>query len=443
MKFKILCVLFMISFMVKGQSRPWSFEKCAEYAIHNNIDMKRLRLAKDNKEIILNTSKYNRLPNLNGGISEDFDFGRSPSKDGTIKDQSATSTYAYLQTSMPVFSGLKITRNKEAKELDLFAAIEGLNKAEDDLTVNILTLYMQILLNKELQHIAQMQVGLCKEQVQRIEKLVKSEKTAISLLYDINAQLAIDEVTLTKAQNNVELSILSLIQLLNIEDTDGSFDIITPQLNGYEDHETDLFLSPDNIYQYAVNTKPIIKEQEFLLESSQKSLLISRAGYSPQVNLNASFTTYYYHYTGLDNNMPFADQLNQNARNTISLTLSIPIFNRFETRNNIRSARIAVLNQELILEAVRLNLYSEIRQAYANTIASYEMLTSATKAVSASKKKFQDTEARFRAEKGTMLEYNEAKTNYFQSLSEQIQAKFDYIYRLKILNFYNGEEINL
>ena len=443
MKFKLFCILLMITFMIKGQDRPWGFKRCVEHAIVNNIELRQLRLAKDNKEIILNTSKYNRLPNLYGGINEDFDFGRSPSKDGTIKDQSATSSYAYLQTSIPVFTGLKIIRDKEAKELDLLAAIEGLNKANEDLTVRILMLYMQILLNKELQHVAQMQVDLCKEQVLRIDKLVKSQKIANSQLYDINAQLAIDEVTLTKAKNNVELSILSLIQLLNIDDVDNSFDIITPQLNGYENNDIESFISPDDIFYYAVNTKPVIKEQEFLLESSYKSLLIAKAGYSPQINLNASFTTYYYHYNGFDNNIPFADQINQNARQTISLTLSVPIFNRFQTRNNIKSARIAILNQELTIEAVKHNLYSEIRQAYANTIASCETLASTTKAVSASKKKFQDTEARFRAEKGTTLEYNESKTNYFQSLSEQTQAKFDYIFRRKILDLYNGEQINL
>ena len=443
MKIKILCILFVISTVVKGQNRLWSFKQCVEYAVENNIDMKRLRLLKENKEIILNTSRYNRLPNLNGGINEDFDFGRSPSKDGTIKDQSATSTYAYLQTSMPIFTGLKIIRDKEAKEFDLFAAIEGLNKVKDDLTVNILTLYMQVLLNKELQNVAQMQVEQCMEQVSRIEKLVKSQKIANSQLYNINAQLAIDEVTLTKAKNNVELSILSLIQLLNYDDVDNSFDIITPQLNNYVDGEIELYKSPDDIFDYAVNTKPVIKEQEFLLESSYKSLLIAKAGYIPQINFNASFTTYYYHYNGLDNNIPFADQLNQNARRTISLTLSVPIFNRFQARNNIKSARIAMLNQEHSIEAVKNNLYNEIRQAYANTIASYETLTSTTKAVIASKKKFQDTEARYRADKGTIFEYNESKTSYFQSLSEQTQAKFDYVFRCKILDFYNGVQIKL
>ena len=432
----------MNAFASGGQNSSWSFKRCVNYAIENNIELKQLRLLKENKEIMLNTSKYSRLPNLNGGFNEDFDFGRSPSKDGTIKDQSATSSYMYLQASMPVFTGLRISREKEAKEFELYAAIEGLYKAEDDLTVRILTYYMQILLNKELHDVAQMQVDICRKQLSRIEILVKTDKIATSQLYDIKAQLAIDEVTLTKAKNNVEISILSLTQLLNIEDAGNNFDILTPKLNSYNNLEVKLYPSSDKIFNYAVGIKPIIKEQEFLLESSYKSLLLAKSGYSPQINLNASYTTYYYHYNGFDN-MPFADQFSQNARNTISLTLSVPIFNRFQTRNNIRSARIAIQNQELAIESAKHILYNEIRQAYASTIAANETLNSTTIAVAASKKRFQDTEERYQAGKATGFEYNESKTNYFQNLSEQTQAKYDFIFRNKILDFYNGIPIEL
>ena len=442
-KYSLICVLFIVSVIANAQNGHWSYKQCVKHAIENNIELKKLKLLKENKEVIFNASKYNQLPNLTGGLNEDFDFGRSPSKDGTIKDQSATTTYAYLQTSMPVFTGLRIKRDKEAKEMDLYASTEGLYKAEDDLTVRILSYYMQIILNKELQKVAGMQVKICREQVSRIEKMVDLKKVANTQLYDIKAQLAIDEVTLTKSINNVELSLLSLMQLLNIDDIDNSFDIVTPELDDNTFPEDDFYLSPNDIYHYAVYTKPIVKEQEFLLESAHKSLLVAKAGYSPQINLNASYNTYYYHYTGNDNNVAFADQFSQNARKTISLTLYVPIFNRFQTRSNIKSAHIAVLNQQLAVESAKQTLYNEIRQAYANTVTSRETFISISKATISSKKKFEQIEERYQVGKATMLEYNEAKTNYFQSLSEQTQAKFDYIFRSKILDFYNGVQIKL
>jgi outer membrane protein len=139
--------------------------------------------------------------------------------------------------------------------------------------------------------------------------------------------------------------------------------------------------------------------------------------------------------------MPFRDQLSQNERKTISITLSIPIFNCFQVRNNVRSARIAVLNRKLALESTKQSLYNEIRRACANVVAADETYNSIRDFTIAAKKKFQQTKVRFQIGKATPLEYNEAKTNYFQSLSEEQQAKFDMIFRCKILDFYNGRQI--
>jgi outer membrane protein len=199
------------------------------------------------------------------------------------------------------------------------------------------------------------------------------------------------------------------------------------------------------VYNNAVAVKPQIKEQEYLLESQKKMLQVAKSGYLPKLDFNASYSNGYYHYSGGNDivNTPFSDQIKQNERKTIGFSLSIPIFNRFQVRNSVRSNKIAILNRELMMESSKKTLYKEIQQAYFNATAAQEKYKAADKSVLASKEAFGYAEDKYNAGKSTVYEYSEAKTKYSQSLSEQIQAKYNYIFRAKILDFYNGVPIKL
>ena len=165
----------------------------------------------------------------------------------------------------------------------------------------------------------------------------------------------------------------------------------------------------------------------------------------PKLNFGASYSNGYYHYSGDGEytNLPFSDQLKNNGRKTIGFSLSIPLFNRFQVRNSVRSARINIRNRELMMENTKKVLYKEIQQAYYNATAAQEKYTASDKSVLASKEAFSYAEDRYVAGKSTVFEYSEAKTKYAQSLSEQAQAKYDFIFRTKILDFYNGTPITL
>ena len=175
------------------------------------------------------------------------------------------------------------------------------------------------------------------------------------------------------------------------------------------------------------------------------ALKVARAGYYPKLNFGASYSNGYYHYSGDGEytNLPFSDQLKNNGRKTIGFSLSIPLFNRFQVRNSVRSARINIRNRELMMENTKKVLYKEIQQAYYNATAAQEKYTASDKSVLASKEAFSYAEDRYAAGKSTVFEYSEAKTKYAQSLSEQAQAKYDFIFRTKILDFYNGTPITL
>jgi len=442
-----LTTLALAAFLLAGaQTRPMSLEECIRHAIENNIDLKLMLQEQENRQIEMNTSQNSWLPSLNAGLGQNFDFGRSPSKDGVIVDRNSANTSAYLQLSMPLFDGLRIPNDIAARKLNLQAAIESLNKAKDDLAVGVASYYLQILYNKEIVLIAELQKELTGEQITRTDALVNAGKVPLSQLYDIKAQLAKDDVTLTEARNNVNLAVLNMAQLLELERSGIAFDILVPDLAAFlPDGADGGILSPDLIYQHAVEVKPQILEQDFLLESRRKALKVAQAGYYPKVDLNLSYSNGYYRYSGSDDivNVPFSDQFNQNERKTIGLSLTIPIFNRYQTRNSVRSARVGIITQELQKENVKKALYKEIQQAYFSALSARDKYTASTRAVEASKEAFTYAEERYAAGKSAVFEFNESKTKYAQSLSEQAQSKYDYIFRVKILDFYNGSPLKL
>ena len=435
-------ILFSMYLCAQDKNQVWTLRRCIRYAIQNNVSVKQIEQAKADREVSLDMSKKSWLPSVSANIGQNIDVGRSPSKDGTIKDQSSTNSSFYLQTSMPLFEGLKIRNDIKAQEWNVLAATENLNKAIDDVSVNVFSYYMQVLFKREIENVAQEQILLCMNQLKRTETLVENGKIAKSQLYDMDAQLAKDKVTHTKAKNDVSLALLDLMQAMELNMEESEFEIALPKIDEIVVEYMRGILSPDMIYDEAASFKPEIKKQEYLLESSMRTLDIAKSGFFPRLSLNASYGNYYYHYTGFEN-ASFSDQWDQNSRKTIGLTLSIPIFNRFQIRNNVRSAQIAIKNQKLAIEEAHKTLYKEIRQAYSNAIAAKELYFSSETSVKSSHKAFQYAEESYNAGKTSVFEYNEAKTKYIQSLSEQKQAKFDFIFRCKILDFYSGIPISL
>lgn len=424
--------------------KKWTLEECIRYAIDNNIDLKQQEQQRALSEVDLNTSKNSWLPDLNANVGQNFDFGRSPSKDGTIVDRNSSNSSAQLYLSMPLFDGFKIKNDIAAKKLDLQAATETLNKAKEDLAIGVASYFLQVLYTKEIRNVAELQLDLTTRQVARTEELVTAGRVPLSNLYDIKAQLAKDEASLVEANNNVDLALLDLAQSLELERQSTQFEVEAPTVEDAIDKYISSIVPPTNVYDNAVAVKPQIKAQEYQLESSKKLLKIAQAGYIPKLNLNASYSNGYYHYRGDDVvNIGFSDQLKQNERKTIGFSLSIPIFNRFQVRNSVRSARINILNRELALESSKKILYKEIQQAYYNATASQEKYIASSKAVDAGKEAFSYAEEKYKTGKSSVYEFNEAKTKYAQSLAEQAQAKYNFIFRVKILDFYNGNPIVL
>lgn len=439
-KYIISCGLLLVCLCSQAQSK-WTLRQCVDYAVQNNIELKQQSLNVKNSEINLSTSKNSRLPDLNASLGQSFNFGRSTLGSNVSEAVNSSRSSFGVSTSVPVFTGFRIPNQIKADELTLQAAMEGLKKAQENLELQVVSLYLDVLFKKEILKSYQEQAGLSKQQVERTSLLVESGKVPASQLYDIKAQLAKNESDVTVAENNLALSLLNLAQALNLASSE-VFDIEEPKVDNIVDNNLGSVLPPSQVYQMALGIKPHIKEAEYKLESSKKSLKVAEASYWPTLNFSAGYNTSYQSVSGKEN-QSFSKQIKDFGSEYLSFSLSIPIFNRFETRNRVRSARLSIEDFNLALDNVKLALFKEIQQAYQSAISAQAVYNSSSKAYEAADESFKYARERYDIGKSTVFEFNEAQTKLLTSKSERIQAKYDFIFRAKILDFYQGKEIDI
>ncbi|NDV95201.1 TolC family protein [Dysgonomonas sp. 521] len=436
----ILCSLLFIGLYSHAQTK-WTLRQCVDYAVENNIDLRKTSLDVKSAEINLSTTKNSRLPNLNADIGQNFSFGRSTLSDNTSQSVNSSATSFGVSSTTPLFTGFRIPNQTKADELSLQAATEGLKKAKENLELNVVSLYLNVLFNREILRAQKEQVGLSSMQVERTQILVESGKVPASQLYDIKAQLAKDELNVTTADNEHILSLLNLSQALNLTDYN-NFDIEEPNLGNVIADNISSIVPPSQVYAMALGVKPHVKEAEYKLGSSQKLLKVAQADYWPTLDLRLGYSTAYQRVSGVDN-ISFGKQLKDRGSEYISFSLAIPIFNRFQVRNKVRKARLDIERQELELDNVKLALYKEIQQAYQSASAAQSEYNSTIKAYDAAEESFKYAQERYEIGKSTVFEFNEAKTKLLTSKSEQIRAKYDFLFKSKILDFYQGKPIDI
>jgi outer membrane protein len=437
MKKSILFILAFASAIPSFTQEEWTLTKCINYAIEHNLTIKQQETTRDSRKVDVNTAKWRRLPNLSGDVSQSFNFGRGLQVDNTYADRNTRSLNLSLGTNVPLFTGLEIPNTIALNKLNLQAAIEDLNKAKEDVSIQVTSYYLQVLYTEELAKIAHDQVALSKEQLDSKIEFFKNGKAAEAEVYEAKTRAAQDELSATQADNNYKLAILDLTQMLELPSPEG-FKVASPQA----DYPFETLALPEAIYNEAVTFKPSIKAAQYRLEGADKSIKIAQSALYPQLNLQAGLGTNYYNVSGYKN-ASFADQWSQNFARYIGFSLNIPIFNRFQTRNNIRKARIDKTNLTWQLEESKKTLYKEIQQAYYNAVAAESKYKSSQTASEAAEASFNLMKAKYQGGKATATEYNESRTNWMKAVSDLAQAKYEYLFRTKILDFYKGTPIAL
>lgn len=429
-------LVWAIAFPLFAQAE-WSLTKCIDYAIAHNLGIKQQETTRDSREVDVNTAKWSRLPNLNANVGQSFNFGRGLKADNTYANRNTRSSNFSVGANIPLFTGMQIPHAIALSKLNLKAAIEDLNKAKEDISIQVTSYYLQVLFTDELTRIAREQVKLSREQLNAKIEFFKNGKAAESDVYEARARVAQDELSATQADNNYRLAILDLTQLLELPSPEG-FSIVSPAT----DDPFEALALPDAIYNEAVVTKSSVKAAQYRLEGAKKNIGIARSALFPQLSFSTGMGSNYYNVSGHEN-ASFSSQWHQNFSKYLSFNLSVPLFNRFQTRNNIRKARIERSALSWQLEESKKTLYKEIQQAYYNAVAAESKYRSSRAATEAAEASFNLTKAKYAEGKATATEYNEVRTSWMKAVSDWAQAKYEYLFRTKILDFYKGTPIVL
>lgn len=425
----------------------WSLQKCIDYALKNNIQLKQQKLNSDYYNNQLDQAKYNRLPNLNAGFQNNMSFGRSLGSDNTYLDINSNSTSGNLSTNITIWNGFTLTNSIKVADMDLRASLEDMQKAKDDMMLNIAASYLEILFADELIAVAEDVIKITQLQIDRTGKLVDAGSLAKGSLLEIEAQLAREELDLINAQNRLQLAYLSLYQLLELPSTE-SFLIEKPVLPEIGANLT--LLNSMDVFKNAVQLKPAVKSAEYTFEGMRNRLLVAKGNRMPSLSFGGNYYNFYnnkYKYPdppyGTGEKIAFSDQMKSNERYGFGFTLNIPIFNHFQARTSVSNAQIQLENSELQLQNTKNLLRKDIEQAYTNALAAFKRYIANQKTVISSKEAFRYTEEKFNVGMINSVEYNQSKNNLSKAQSDLLQAKYEYIFRTKILDFYNGQSIEL
>ncbi len=445
--------IFTITFLLLGTlltslqaQEVWSLEKCITYAQKNNIRIKQGEITTKYQQNQLQQAKYSRLPNLNGQTSQNLNFGRSLTYDNTYKDINSSETDFGLSTSVPVFAGFQINNNVAKLDLDFQASMQDLSKAQSDISVNIASTYLEILFAKELVKVSEDQLKVTNLQIKQINEKVEAGSLARGSLLEIEAQAAGEDLNLVNAKNQLQLAKLKLVQLLELPMSD-SFDVEVPALPEISAQIS--IVGAGDVFNSAVQIRPEIKGADLRFQSSKYQLRLAQGALYPTISLYANLYDNYnnkYMYTdnlGKQTVIPFSDQIKNNQRKGVGLQMNIPIFTRFQNRLQIDNARLQVLNTELDLESAKKLLRSDIETAQTNAIAALNRFSSNQKAVSSMKEAFRYSEEKFGVGLVNAVEYNTAKTKLAKSESDLLQAKYEFIFRTKLLDLYRGIPLTL
>ena len=447
-KILILMIAFFSasSGFIRSQEKDWTLEECIKYAIDNNIQIKQQILQTRFQENTLEQSKLNLLPSLNGQASHNYSFGRA--LDETTYEftdnQNIQSNNFYAGGSMNLFNGLQNYNTIQKNKYQLLASELDLESIKDNISLNIALAYLQILLNSELVSTTDSQLQITRQQIVKTRKMYEAGSIAKGNLLQIEAQAASEELQLINIKNQLDISYLTLTQMLELHSPEG-FKILTPVIS--IDTTTAITGNVDEIFNQAQSLRPEIKSAEMKLTVSEYDLKIANGARSPRLSLNHSFNTRFSDIaikpSNISEKYTFSEQLNDNINYGVGFSLNIPILNGWQVNKNIANSKLNIENSRYTLEAEKKRLYKTIQQSYADAVAALKKFIASMKAVTSMEESFRYTEQKFNVGMVTPVDYNAAKNILLNAQSDIAQAKHEFIFKTKVLYFYRGIPLNL
>ncbi len=476
----ILTLFFVISTGTKAQqAKKWDLEQCIDYALKNNLNVKLTDLSRQDADARLRQNKLNRIPSLNFNLFNSWRWGRSidPTTNRFV-NQRINSNGFNGSSSVILYNGNRQVNAIRQGKKDLEAGYYDVEKSKNDIALQVVGGYLNVIFAREQLENAKSQLKTTQAQVDNTKKLVDAGSLPITNLLDIKAQEASNEVDVINAQNEIDLALLQLKQLLQIPATE-AFDIVKPEI---DPEQFAMVPYPvDEVYQRALTTQPEIKSSDLKIESADYGVRLARGAHIPVLSVNGQMFTNYSSvqdrerivaddaggtpvtippspigmlnqdptqvvysfprtiYTKSD--YPYTSQWLDNRSWSVGLNIGIPVFNGYITKTNIQRAKIMKENAEINAENTRNVLRQTIERAYNDAEAAAKIYQAALRQVDALQESFRATERSYNLGAKSFVDYQVASSNLFRAKSDLTRAKFDYIFKLKILDFYLGNPL--
>ncbi|MBO5085823.1 MAG: TolC family protein [Paludibacteraceae bacterium] len=441
---KILIILLCIVHCAFCIAQGWTLDSCISYAQQQSYSVIRANMAVKNAEIAERSARVAMTPSVNAGIGENLSFGLVEGVNNVRENRTQSTTSFNASVSMPLFTGLRITNQIKRTAVELQAALAEVESAKENVELNVITYYLQAMYSREMQSVQQQQLTLSEQLLERTRVLVAEGRKSESELYEVEAQVAQNRQALTEVQNSYRLALVDLCQLINYKDVEGFVSEMS-DLSDQSDSSDQFDLSdsklstllptPDVVFAQAVANRPSLEAQRSRVVSAELAIKETKADYYPQLNLNASWGTGYYHmFNG--NNPAFGNQFVNNGSEVIGLSLNIPIYNRMQVRHAVKRQQIALEEAKLSELELTDRLYKEIQSAYYNALAAKDKYEAAQKSREAGAKALEFAESKYELGRMSAYEYSEAQTRLYRAEAEETQAKYEYLLRTRILEFY-------
>jgi outer membrane protein len=442
-KISFLFIFLLAVHVTMAQDTLWTFQQCLDTALKRNISINQGRLTNELNRITLAQSKANRIPSVSANANEGFNFGKSVNPTTNVfVIQTYNSTNFGIGSTLNLFNGLQNSRTIQQNSLNIEAGKYDIANIENTVTLNITTAYLQLLFAYEILSAAENQVASTLSQVDRTEKMVNAGKVPESNLFQIKSQYATDKLSVVNARSQLDLAKVTLMQLMEIPVID-SFDIEKPDFG--EPAEL-ILLSNQDIFRKALAVQPQITGAALRTSSALMEIKISESARWPRLNLSGNINTNFAGSAKTESsvnpaNQNFFPQLWDNLGGSLGLGLSIPIYSNRSIKSNIERAIISAESAKLDEQNTKNQLRKSIEQTYTDLRSSMNKFFATKEQYNSSMVSYKNMEIKYNVGMMTAIDYLVEKNNFIQSESKLIQAKFEYIFNTKILDFYQGRPI--
>ncbi len=469
-------LLALFLFHPATAQKVWTLEDCVTYALDHNLDIKKQVLGVEVYKKQLLQSKLNLLPDLNANATNVWNFGQTIDMyTNTFANSTVRSNNFYISSNLTLFNGLSKFNTIKQNQINLMAGQYDLDVLKNNISLSVAGYYLDMLFNTELLEVARQQLTITQDQVGRIKKMVEAGSAAKGDLLNIQAQESTEDLAVVDAENRLSISGLTLQQLIDLPVT-RDFTIEKPELKAIEPPKQ--ILTPEQVYNVALETRPEIKSADLRVQSAQKTLSIARGilypslavsgswgtGYSgasmevdpngpltikkdsvgfAQINPTTVAPVYVSSYTPTYRTKTFSNQLKDNNNQSVGFYLRIPLYNGWQTRTNISLARIQKDQAEVSLEISKRDLRKTIEQSYADAVAALKKYNASVQKVTAQEESFKYTQQKFDVGMLTSFDFNTAKKDLTKAQSDLLQAKYDFIFKTTIIDFYMGKPISI